>query len=48
MIFKGPINDNTGKTVVAAGDELTQGNKTDAKLEAMHFLVDGVKGALPS
>jgi basic membrane protein A len=48
VIFKGPIADNTGKTVVAAGHELTQGNETDAQLESMHFLVDGVKGSLPS
>ena len=48
VIFKGPITDNTGKVVVAAGDELSQGNETDAKLEAMHFLVEGVKGSLPS
>jgi simple sugar transport system substrate-binding protein len=48
VIFKGPIKDNTGKTVVAAGHELTQGNATDAQLESMHFLVEGVKGSLPS
>ena len=48
VIFKGPIKDNAGKTVVAAGHELTQGNETDAQLESMHFLVEGVKGSLPS
>ena len=48
VIFKGPITDNTGKIAVAAGDALTQGNQTNAKLESMHFLVDGVKGSLPS
>ncbi|HTV89296.1 MAG TPA: BMP family ABC transporter substrate-binding protein [Stellaceae bacterium] len=48
VIFKGPISDNSGKMVVAAGQELIQSNATDAKLEEMHFLVDGVLGALPS
>jgi basic membrane protein A and related proteins len=48
VIFKGPLNDNTGKTVVAAGQELIQSNATDAKLEEMNFLVNGVLGALPS
>ena len=48
IIFKGPLKDNTGKVVVAAGSELTQGNETDAQLESMHFLVDGVKGSLPA
>jgi basic membrane protein A and related proteins len=48
VIFKGPLADNTGKTVVAAGEALIQSNATDAKLEAMNFLVQGVLGALPS
>jgi simple sugar transport system substrate-binding protein len=48
VIFKGPINDNAGKTVIAAGDELIQTNATDIKLESMNFLVDGVLGSLPS
>jgi basic membrane protein A and related proteins len=48
VIFKGPIKDNTGKTVIAVGDELIQTNTTDIKLESMHFLVDGVLGGLPS
>ncbi|HTT78376.1 MAG TPA: BMP family ABC transporter substrate-binding protein [Stellaceae bacterium] len=48
VIFKGPLDDNTGKTVVAAGQELIQSNSSDAKLEGMHFLVNGVLGALPS
>jgi basic membrane protein A and related proteins len=48
VIFKGPIQDNTGKTVIAAGEELVQSNATDAKLEAMNFLVEGVLGSLPS
>jgi basic membrane protein A and related proteins len=48
VIFKGPINDNTGKVAVAAGQELIQSNATDSKLEAMNFLVQGVLGSLPS
>jgi basic membrane protein A and related proteins len=48
VIFKGPIKDNAGKIVIAAGDELIQTNATDIKLESMHFLVDGVLGSLPS
>jgi basic membrane protein A len=48
VIFKGPIKDNTGKVVVAAGSELIQTNATDEKLESMHFLVEGVKGSLPA
>jgi basic membrane protein A and related proteins len=48
VIFKGPLNDNTGKVAVAAGQELIQSNATDAKLEAMNFLVEGVLGSLPS
>ncbi len=48
VIFKGPLKDNAGKTVIASGEELIQTNATDAKLEAMNFLVDGVLGKLPS
>jgi basic membrane protein A and related proteins len=48
VIFKGPIADNSGKTVVAAGQELIQSNATDTKLESMHFLVEGVLGSLPA
>jgi basic membrane protein A and related proteins len=48
VIFKGPIKDNTGKIVVAAGQELIQSNATDTKLESMNFLVEGVLGSLPS
>jgi len=42
VIFKGPIKDNTGKTVVAAGTEHVQ---TDIALESMNYLVEGVIGA---
>jgi simple sugar transport system substrate-binding protein len=48
VIFKGPLNDNTGKVAVAAGQELIQSNATDTKLESMNFLVEGVLGALPA
>jgi basic membrane protein A and related proteins len=42
VIFKGPIIDNKGKTVIAAG--ITRG-QTDAELEKMDYLVSGVIGA---
>ena len=42
VIFKGPITDNKGKTVVAAG--VSRGQK-DPELEKMDYLVDGVIGA---
>ncbi len=48
LIFKGPIEDNAGKTAIAAGDALVQTNSSDAKLESMHFLVEGVLGSLPA
>jgi basic membrane protein A len=41
VIFKGPLNDNTGKTVVAAG---TGHKQTDVVLEQMNYLVEGVIG----
>jgi basic membrane protein A len=41
-IFKGPITDNKGKTVIAAG--IDRGQK-DPELEKMDYLVDGVIGA---
>ncbi|TCO79590.1 nucleoside-binding protein [Plasticicumulans lactativorans] len=40
-IFKGPLADNKGRTVIAAGVELAQ---TDVALEAMDWLVEGVQG----
>jgi simple sugar transport system substrate-binding protein len=48
VIFKGPLKDNSGKMQVDAGSELIQTNATDEKLEAMHFLVEGVAGSLPA
>jgi basic membrane protein A and related proteins len=41
-IFKGPIKDNKGNTVIAAG---TVQGQTDISLEQMNYLVDGVTGA---
>jgi basic membrane protein A len=42
-IFKGPLKDNTGKTVIAAGAGYQQ---TDPVLEQMNYLVDGVIGKI--
>ena len=41
VIFKGPIKDNTGKTVIGAGVAHQQ---TDVALEQMNYLVEGVIG----
>jgi simple sugar transport system substrate-binding protein len=41
VIFKGPLKDNTGKTVIDAG---MQHKQTDVVLEQMGYLVDGVLG----
>ena len=41
VIFKGPLKDNTGKTVIDAGVAQKQ---TDAVLEQMGYLVEGVVG----
>jgi simple sugar transport system substrate-binding protein len=41
VIFKGPIKDNAGKTVIAAG---TAQKQTDPALEQMSYLVEGVIG----
>jgi basic membrane protein A len=40
-IFKGPLKDNTGKDVIAAGKVFKQ---TDIELESMNYLVEGVVG----
>jgi simple sugar transport system substrate-binding protein len=42
VIFKGPLKDNKGGTVIAAGVERGQ---TDPELEKMNYLVEGVIGA---
>jgi simple sugar transport system substrate-binding protein len=41
VLFKGPLKDNTGKEVIAAGISLKQ---TDPVLEQMNYLVEGVIG----
>ena len=41
VIFKGPLLDNAGKTVIPAGAELVQ---TAVELEKMDYFVDGVIG----
>jgi simple sugar transport system substrate-binding protein len=40
-IFKGPLKDNAGKEVIAAGKVYRQ---TDLELESMNYLVEGVVG----
>ena len=42
-IFKGPLKDNTGKEVIAAGTVMKQ---TDPMLEQMNYLVEGVIGKI--
>jgi basic membrane protein A len=42
-VYAGPLKDNTGKEVIAAG---TEEGQRDIKLESMNYLVDGVKGAV--
>jgi simple sugar transport system substrate-binding protein len=41
VVYKGPLKDNTGKVVIAAGVEQKQ---TDVALEKMDYLVEGVVG----
>jgi simple sugar transport system substrate-binding protein len=41
VIFKGPLKDNTGKEVIAAGTAYKQ---TEPVLESMNYLVEGVIG----
>ena len=43
VIFKGPLESNTGKQLLAAGQSRGQ---TDIELEKMDYLVKGVKGSL--
>ena len=45
IVYKGPLKDNTGKTVIAAGKSYKQ---TDIWLESMDWLVDGVIGSTKS
>jgi len=41
VLFKGPLKDNTGKTVIEAGTAYKQ---TEPLLESMNYLVEGVIG----
>ncbi|HEY3498211.1 MAG TPA: BMP family ABC transporter substrate-binding protein [Polyangiaceae bacterium] len=43
VIYQGPLKDNAGKEVIAAGAKQVQ---TDIALESMGYLVQGVKGKL--
>jgi simple sugar transport system substrate-binding protein len=43
LIYSGPLKDNAGKEVIAAGTQMAQ---RDIKLESMGYLVDGVKGSV--
>jgi len=43
VVYAGPLKDNTGKEVIAAG--ASQGQR-DIALESMGYLVDGVKGSV--
>jgi simple sugar transport system substrate-binding protein len=45
VIFKGPLKDNTGKTVISQGTSYVQ---TAIELETMDYLVEGVKGSKAS
>ena len=42
-IFTGPLKDNQGNEVIAAGTALGQ---TDVVLESMDYLVEGVRGQI--
>jgi simple sugar transport system substrate-binding protein len=43
VVYAGPLKDNTGKEIIAAGAKQAQ---TDIALESMNYLVEGVKGKL--
>ena len=43
VIYKGPLKDNKGNTVIAAG---TEHGQTDIALESMNWLVEGVVGSI--
>jgi basic membrane protein A len=45
VVYKGPIKDNTGKTVIPKGKQYTQ---QDIWLESMDWLVEGVNGTTKS
>jgi basic membrane protein A len=43
VVYQGPLKDNAGKELIAAGTKQVQ---TDIALESMNYLVEGVKGKL--
>jgi simple sugar transport system substrate-binding protein len=43
VVYQGPLKDNAGKEIIAAG---TKHEQTDITLESMNYLVEGVKGKL--
>jgi basic membrane protein A and related proteins len=43
VVYQGPLKDNAGKEIIAAGTKQAQ---TDITLESMNYLVEGVKGKL--
>jgi basic membrane protein A and related proteins len=43
VVYQGPLKDNAGKEIIAAGAKQAQ---TDITLESMNYLVEGVKGKL--
>lgn len=45
VIFKGPLNSNTGKVILKEGEELKQ---RDLALERMDYLVEGIIGSIPA
>ena len=45
VIFKGPLKDNKGATVIPAGTSLEM---TNVELEKMNWLVEGVIGSIPA
>lgn len=45
VIFKGPLKDNKGNTVIAGG---TGYEETNVELEKMNYLVEGVIGSIPA
>jgi basic membrane protein A len=51
-VFAGPITDNTGKEILAAGEKLEQADLDnfgpDGCTTCMHWLVDGISGTIPS
>jgi simple sugar transport system substrate-binding protein len=42
-VFKGPLMDNKGNTVVPAGKQYAE---TAIELESMNYLVEGTKGSI--